>query len=143
MSRIVAKMGDDMYIVEESGSFRRRSKIKEVAGCDISSDLINNWSEWEKTQENLKSINEDRVKQYKKERVKKSFRILRARTWSSKEPEGWTQNMTNFVRESNPDENLVDLVVRFEERFPLMKDSVGKGWFDSLRRVVSSDDEWY
>ena len=74
------------------------------------------------------------MEEYKREQVLKSFGIFSKRPLSSKELEGWTESISDFVKRSDPDsETLVALVVRFENRFPKMINRVGQSCFEKIR----------
>ncbi len=114
-------------------------------GCISSKALGRKGDEWRGKRRNPESSNNARVEEYQREQVGKSFSTLSKRPSSSKEPEGWTDHMTCFVEESDPDsETLGSFIERFEDRFPRMRNRVGRGWFECVRgdlQVVPSNND--
>lgn len=112
-------------------------------GCILSKAQDPEGDEWRGKRRNPESSNNARVEEYQREQVGKSFSILSKRPSSSKEPEGWTDHMTCFVEESDPDsETLGSFIKRFEDQFPRMRNRVGQGWFECVRgdlQVVASN----
>jgi len=121
-----------------------QTKLKEMYASDIEHRIHRHWSEWRNSQKDPTSINEARVVKYQEEKVRRSFRIFGKRTSSSELPEGWTDRMTDFVRQSDIEfEDIVSLIARFEKRFPQMINRVGRAYFECLRgnvQCVSDND---
>ena len=129
MRSVFAKTADGVYIVQTKSRFRIRTKWEEIAEFDMDDGLIEQWRVWSIAEVNSTSINDERVKEYRNKQVDMAFSL------SSKEPEGWTDTMTSFVQESDPDsESLRSLIRRFGNRFPRMRGLVGSGWFEHIRQ---------
>lgn len=136
MSRIFAEIGDETYIVESRTLWG--IKKKEKMASDIDPCHHSQWLEWNKAQEGSTSINDERVVEYKTKQVRKSFGLFGKRPLSDTEPEGWTREMSRFVKGSPDSETLLSLVVRFEKRFPQMTNRVGQGFFEIVRGDILS-----
>jgi len=112
-------------------------KIKEMDASDIESRIHSQWHEWRKTEQDPTSTNKARVAKYQEEKVWKSFSILGKRPSSSEQPEDWTEDMSDFVRQSGIDsESLVSLIARFEIRYPQMTNRVRQAFFEFERGDV-------
>ena len=142
--RVLAKTADGLYIVETTSLLGIRKKWEEIAEFEIDGGLIDQWHRWWIAEINSTSINDERVKKYRNKKVAMAFSF--SPSSSSKEPEGWTDTMTSFVKESKPDsESLWSLISRFGDRFPRMRGRVGSSWFEHIRGdclpVSSIDDK--
>ena len=116
-----------------------------MAASDIDARLHSEWRKWWETEKDPASTNKARMEEHQMEQVRKSFGFFSERPLSSKEPEGWTNDMSRFAERSTPDsETLLSFVVRFEKRFPEMINRVGQDWFETVRgdiQVVPSNND--